>query len=80
MKPGWRNKEQPIQERFLALAEAVEGTPGALRSERYEEDDGPLLTAMLDGFGFTLDQACRFIRIIRWPLMSQEETDRRELD
>ncbi len=80
VKPGWRNKEQPIQERFLALAEAVEDTPGALRSERYEEDDGPLLTAMLDGFGFTLDQACRFIRIIRWPLMSQEETDRRELD
>lgn len=55
VKPGWRNKEQPIQERFLELAEAVEGTPGALSSECYEEDDGPLLTAMLDRFGFTLD-------------------------
>ncbi|MFU0914058.1 hypothetical protein [Kluyvera intermedia] len=73
VKPGWRNKEQPLQERFLALAKTVEGTPGALRSDRYEEDAGPLLTELLDGFGFTPDQASRLIRLIRWPLMSQEE-------
>lgn len=35
---------------------------------------------MLDGFGFTPDQASRLIRLIRWPLMSQEEYDRRELN
>ncbi|HHL3259624.1 TPA: hypothetical protein ACQ5AA_004907, partial [Citrobacter braakii] len=66
-------QEQPLQERFLALAKTVEGTPGALRSDRYEEDAGPLLTELLDGFGFTPDQASRLIRLIRWPLMSQEE-------
>lgn len=80
VKPGWRNKEQPLQERFLALAKTVEGTPGALRSDRYEEDTGSLLTKLLDGFGFTPDQASRLIRLIRWPLMSQEEYDRRELN
>lgn len=52
VKPGRRNKEQPLQERFLALAKTVEATPAALRSDRYEEDAGPLLTEMLDGFGF----------------------------
>ncbi|EFR2206991.1 hypothetical protein HZM62_004122 [Salmonella enterica] len=67
VKPGRRNKEQPLQERFLALAKMVEGTPDALRSHRYEEDAGPLLTEMLDGFGFTPDQASRLIRLIRWP-------------
>ncbi|EAM2494289.1 hypothetical protein DI464_16060 [Salmonella enterica subsp. enterica serovar Urbana] len=76
VKPGRRNKEQPLQERFLALAKTVEATPGALRSDRYEEDAGPLLTEMLDGFGFTPDQASRLIRLIRWPQMSQEEFDR----
>ncbi|HIB1597031.1 TPA: hypothetical protein ACWV6N_004405 [Salmonella enterica subsp. enterica serovar Muenchen] len=80
VKPGRRNKEQPLQERFLALAKTVEATPGALRSDRYEEDAGPLLTEMLDGFGFTPDQASRLIRLIRWPLMSQEEYDRREMN
>lgn len=79
VKPGTHNKEQPLQERFLTLAEAVEGTPGALRSERHEEEAGPLLTAVLDGFGFTPDQVSRLIRLIRWPLMSQEDADRREL-
>lgn len=66
VKPGRRNKEQPLQERFLALAKTVEGTPGALRSDRYEEDAGPLLTELLDGFGFTPDQASRLIHLIRW--------------
>lgn len=80
VKPGWRNKEQPLQERFLALAKAVEGTPDALRSDRYEEDTGHLMTPMLAGFGFTPDQTSRLIRLIRWPLMSQEEYDRRELN
>ncbi|MBJ9201381.1 hypothetical protein GHU08_23830 [Citrobacter freundii] len=80
VKPGRHNRQQPLQERFLALAETVEGTPDALRSDRYEEDAGPLLTEMLDGFGFTPDQASRLIRLIRWPLMSQEEYDRRELN
>ncbi|EGH2840103.1 hypothetical protein J6187_004661 [Salmonella enterica] len=80
VKPGRRNKEQPLQERFLALAKTVEATPAALRSDRYEEDAGPLLTEMLDGFGFTPDQASLLIRLIRWPLMSQEEYDRRELN
>ena len=80
VKPGRRNKEQPLQERFLALAEAVEGTSDALRSDRYEEDAGPLLTDMLTRFGFTPDQASRLIRFIRWTLMSQEEYDRRELN
>ncbi|MEP8981171.1 hypothetical protein ABKW25_20905 (plasmid) [Enterobacter hormaechei] len=80
VKPGRRNKEQPLQERFLALAEAVEGTPGALRSDRHEEEAGQQLTAVLDGFGFTPDQASRLIRLIRWPLMSQEDADRRELN
>ncbi|HCK6408066.1 MULTISPECIES: hypothetical protein [Enterobacteriaceae] len=80
VKPGWRNKEQPLQERFLALAKAVEGTPDALRSDRYEEDTGHLMTPMLAGFGFTPDQASRLTRLIRWPLMSQEEFDRRELN
>lgn len=80
VKPGRRNKEKPLQERFLALAKTVEGTPGALRSDRYEEDVVPLLTELLDGFGFTPDQASRLIRLIRWPLMGQEEADRRELN
>lgn len=66
VKPGRHNKEQPLQERFLALAEAVEGTPGALRSDRHEEEAGPLLTAVLDGFGFTPDQVTRLTRLIRW--------------
>jgi len=80
VKPGRRNKEQPLQERFLALAEAVEGTRDALRSDRYEEDAGPLLADMLARFGFTRDQAPRLTRLIRWTLMSQEEYDRRELN
>ncbi|HCM9246549.1 TPA: hypothetical protein N5L31_003897 [Enterobacter bugandensis] len=80
VKPGTHNKEQPLQERFLALAEAVEGTPGALRSDRHEEETGPQLTAVLDRFGFTPDQASRLIRLIRWPLMNQEDADRRELN
>lgn len=80
VKPGRRDKEQSLQERFLALAKTVEGTPGALRSDRYEVDASPLLTELLDGFGFTPDQASRLIRLIRWPLMSQEEYDRRELN
>ncbi|MEZ7299215.1 hypothetical protein [Enterobacter cloacae] len=67
IKPGRHKQEQPLQERFLALAGTVEGTPGALRSERHEEDAGPLLTSMLDGFGFTPDQTSRLIRLIRWP-------------
>ncbi|ECH8734423.1 hypothetical protein R455_004697 [Salmonella enterica subsp. enterica] len=80
VKPGRRNKEQPLQERFLALAKAVERTPDALRSDRYEEDTGQLMTPMLAGFGFTPDQASRLTRLIRWPQMSQEEFDRRELN
>ena len=80
VKPDWRNKEQPLQERFLALAKAVAGTPDALRSERYEEDAGPLLTAMLAGFGFKPDQASRLTRLIGWAQMSQEESDRREMN
>lgn len=79
VKPGWRNKEQPLHERFLALAKAVEGTPDALRSDQYEEDTSQQLTEMLAGFGFTPDQASRLTRLIRWPQMSQEEFDRREL-
>ncbi|EMV7411191.1 hypothetical protein AADQ46_004763 [Enterobacter soli] len=66
VKHGRDNKKQPLQERFLALAETVEGTHGALRSDRHEEEVGPLLTAVLDGFGFTPDQASRFIRLINW--------------
>ncbi|EAS2251025.1 hypothetical protein ZH77_004457 [Salmonella enterica subsp. salamae] len=80
VKPGWRNRQQPLQERFLALAKTVEGTPDALRSDQYEEDTGQLLTEMLAGFGFTPDQASRLTRLIRWPQMSQEEFDRRELN
>jgi len=80
VKPGRRNKAQPLQERFLALAEAVEGTSDALRSDRYEGDAGPLLADMLARFGFTPDQASRLTRLIRWTLMSQEEYDRRELN
>lgn len=80
VKPGWRNRQQPLQERFLALAKTVEGTPDALRSDQYEEDIGQLLTEMLTGFGFTPDQASRLTRLIRWPQMSQEEFDRRELN
>ncbi|MDJ6798869.1 MULTISPECIES: hypothetical protein [Salmonella] len=66
VKPGRRNKEQPLQERFLALAKTVERTSDALRSDRYEEDTGQLMTPMLAGFGFTPDQASRLIRLIRW--------------
>lgn len=76
MKPGWRNRQQPLQERFLALAKTVEGTSDALRSDQNEEDTGQLLTEMLAGFGFTSDQASRLTRLIRWPQMSQEEFDR----
>ncbi|MDM4490053.1 hypothetical protein QTO84_30215 [Klebsiella oxytoca] len=43
-------------------------------------DTGHLMTPMLAGFGFTPDQASRLTRLIRWPLMSQEEFDRRELN
>lgn len=80
VKPGKHNKEQPFQERFLALAEAVEETPGALRTERYEEEVDPQLKKMLDRFGLTPDQASRLIGLIRWPQMSQEEADRRDLN
>lgn len=80
VKPGWRIRQQPLQERFLVLAKTVEGTPDALRSDQYEEDTGQLLTEMLARFGFTPDLASRLIRIIRWPQMSQEEFDRRELN
>lgn len=80
VKPGWRNRQQPLQERFLALAKTVEGTPDALRSDQYEEDTGQLLTEMLTGFGFKPDQASRLTRLIRWPQMSQEEFDRHELN
>lgn len=80
VKPNWRNKEQPLQERFLALAESVEGTRDALRSDRHEEDAGPLMADMLARFGFTPDQACRLTRLVRWPQMSQEDADRRELN
>ena len=80
LKPGWRNRQQPLQERFLALAKTVEGTPDALRSDQYEEDTGHLLTEMLTGFGFTPDQASRLTRLIRWPQMSQERFDRRKLN
>lgn len=71
MIPGRHKQEQPLQERFLALARSVEGTPGALRSDRNEEEASPLLTSMLDGFGFTPDQACRLIRLIRWPPINE---------
>ena len=70
LKPGWRNRQQPLQERFLALAKTVEGTPDALRSDQYEEDTGHLLTEMLTGFGFTPDQASRLIHLIRWQNVS----------
>ncbi|WP_262956701.1 hypothetical protein [Salmonella enterica] len=73
VKPGSRNRQQPLQERFLALAKTVEGTPDALRSDQYEEDTDQLLTEMLAGFGFTPDQSSRLTRLIRWPQMSQEE-------
>ncbi|EDT0233578.1 hypothetical protein GPD67_003647 [Salmonella enterica] len=76
MKLGWRNRQQPLQERFLALAKTMEGTSDALSSDQNEEDTGQLLTEMLAGFGFTPDQASRLTRLIRWPQMSQEEFDR----
>lgn len=50
VKPGWRNRQQPLQERFLALAKTVEGTPDALRSDQYEEDTGHLLTGCGSGY------------------------------
>ncbi|ECL4814167.1 hypothetical protein FTP22_24520 [Salmonella enterica] len=76
MKPGWRNRQQPLQERFLALAKTMEGTSDALSSDQNEEDTGQLLTEMLAGFGFTPNQASRLTRLIRCPQMSQEEFDR----
>ena len=79
VKPGWRNKGTTVTRAFPALAKAVEGTPDALRSDQYEEDTGQQPTEMLAGFGFTPDQASRLTRLIRWPQMSQEEADRREL-
>ncbi|EOC3594039.1 TPA: hypothetical protein ACF1H3_004606 [Salmonella enterica] len=32
VKPGRHNRQQPLPERFLALAKTVEGTPDTLRS------------------------------------------------
>lgn len=44
VNPGCHNRQQPLQECFLALAKTVEGTPGALSTDLYEEDTGQLLT------------------------------------
>lgn len=66
VKPGRLNREKSLQERFLALAGAMEGTRNALCSHRYEEDTGMQLQDMLARYGFTRDQALRLARLICW--------------
>ena len=68
---------QPAPARLLhVLRESEEAFP--LKATTYEEDTGATLDALLSRAGFTTDQA-RELRLhrIRWPLMSDEEFDRR---
>lgn len=71
--PDRRNSSQSLQDRFLMLAESLDGTPGGLHSDRYEEDTGTPLQGMLARYGFTPDQASRLTRLIRWPQMNEEQ-------
>lgn len=78
--PGEACRSLPAPARLLhILRESDEAFP--LTASRYEEDAGEALDTLLARAGFTDDQAQELQwHRIRWPLMRQEEADRRELN
>lgn len=78
--PGEAHRSLPAPARLLhILRERREGFP--LTASSYEEDTGAALDTLLARAGFTADQTKELrAHRIRWPLMSQEEYDRRDLN
>jgi hypothetical protein len=76
--PGEALRDLPAPARLLhVLRDSPEAFP--LTAAGYEEDTETALTELLARAGFTGDQAQELQwHRIRWPLMSQEEADRRE--
>lgn len=80
VRPEVSLRSLPAPARLLhVLRESPEAFP--LTAARYEEDTQAALTDLLARAGFTGDQAQELLwHRIRWPQMSQEEADRRELN
>ena len=78
--PGGALRDLPPPARLLhVLRESPEAFP--LTAAGYEEDTEAALADLLARAGFTGDQAQELQwHLIRWPQMSQEEADRRELN
>ncbi|ELV9460656.1 hypothetical protein QND27_004046 [Salmonella enterica] len=78
--PGEACRSLPAPARLLHILRESDGA-FPLTASRYEEDAGEALDTLLTRAGFTPDQAEELQRHrIRWPLMSQEEYDRRDLN
>ncbi|KLP80744.1 hypothetical protein ABF81_06925 [Enterobacter hormaechei subsp. steigerwaltii] len=80
VRPEVSLRSLPAPARLLhVLRESPEAFP--LTAARYEEDTQAALTDLLARAGFTGDQAQELLwHRIRWPQMSQEDADRRELN
>ncbi|MEC6624332.1 hypothetical protein [Enterobacter hormaechei] len=78
--PGEALRDLPAPARLLhVLRDSPEAFP--LTAAGYEADTQAALADLLARAGFTGDQAQELqLHRIRWPLMSQEEADRRELN
>lgn len=78
--PGEALHNLPVPARLLhVLSESPEAFP--LTAAAYEEDTEAALAGLLKPAGFTAAQAEKLqLHHIRWPLMSQEEFDRRDLN
>ncbi|HBW7850754.1 TPA: hypothetical protein ACIFO5_005152 [Klebsiella pneumoniae] len=80
VRPGASLRMQPAPARLLqVLRDSPETFP--LTAATYEEDTQAALADLLARAGFTGDQAQELQwHCIRWPLMDQEDADRRELN
>lgn len=80
VRPEVSLRSQPAPARLLrVLRDSPEAFP--LTAATYEEDTEAALTDLLARAGFTGDQAQELLwHRIRWPQMSKEEADRRELN
>ncbi|EGK6377698.1 hypothetical protein IOZ78_002539 [Salmonella enterica] len=59
------------------MVKALDVTPDALYSDRFEEDAGAQLQDTLSEFGFTSEQAIRLCGLVRGAQMDEAELARR---
>lgn len=79
VSPGRRQRDVPVQERFLALAATLRDTRDALTCDREEKDTRSAVRVALAGFGFSPAQLTTLLTTIVWPVAETEQQQRQQL-